>query len=62
MLELSQGGKIPLQVGDSGEKRAWIEDGDEVVFNAWAGEESKRVGFGQLRGKVRSASELRAAE
>lgn len=62
MLELGQGGKVPLKIGDSGEERAWIQDGDEVVFNAWAGEDGAKVGFGQLKGKVRSASELRAAE
>ncbi|BGO92379.1 hypothetical protein NBRC10512_005064 [Rhodotorula toruloides] len=59
MLELSQGGKVPLKIG--GEERRWIEDGDEVVFSAVAGEEGGKVGFGELRGKVLPTSTLRMA-
>lgn len=57
LLEKSQGGKVPFKVGN--EERRWIEDGDEVVFEAVAGEPGKKVGFGQLRGKVLPASKLR---
>lgn len=57
MLEKSQGGKVPVLVG--GEERRWIEDGDEVVFEACAGPPGRKVGFGALRGKVLSAAHLR---
>lgn len=57
MLEKSQGGKVPVKVGN--EERRWIEDGDEVVFEACAGQTGARVGFGALRGKVLPASRLR---
>lgn len=59
MLELSQGGKVPLKIGD--EERRWIEDGDEVVFSAVAGTEGAKVGFGELRGKVLPTSTLKMA-
>ncbi|GAA5865095.1 hypothetical protein JCM3774_002129 [Rhodotorula dairenensis] len=57
MLEKSQGGKVPVHIGE--EERRWIEDGDEVIFEACAGEAGQRVGFGTLRGKVLPASRLR---
>ncbi|GAA5875192.1 hypothetical protein JCM8547_005547 [Rhodosporidiobolus lusitaniae] len=60
MLEMSRGGKEPILVG--GERRGWIEDGDEVVFSACAGREGDVVGFGQLRGKVLPVSNLKKAE
>ncbi|GAA6037997.1 hypothetical protein JCM8097_009532 [Rhodosporidiobolus ruineniae] len=60
MLEMGKGGKSPIRVGE--EERGWIQDGDEVVFSAWAGEEGARVGFGELKGKVLPASNLRLAK
>ncbi|KAK4047483.1 hypothetical protein OIV83_005395 [Microbotryomycetes sp. JL201] len=63
MLELSVGGKQPLLVGPNQEQRRWIEDGDEVVMSAWAGGEGQqKVGFGELRGKIRPAKVLRRAQ
>ncbi|GJN88256.1 hypothetical protein Rhopal_001221-T1 [Rhodotorula paludigena] len=59
LLEMAKGGKEPLEVG--GEQRAWLLDGDEVVFSARAGPEGSGVGFGELRGKVLPASHLQAA-
>lgn len=56
LLELAKGGKEPLEVGR--ERRAWLEDGDEVVFSARAGPEGSGVGFGELRGKVMPAKNL----
>ncbi|SCV74172.1 BQ2448_6604 [Microbotryum intermedium] len=57
MLELSQAGKRPLQVGKY--ERRWIQDGDEVVFTASAGADGAKVGFGELRGKVNPLKTLR---
>lgn len=60
MLELSKGGKEPIEIGS--EQRAWLEDGDEIVMTACTGtEDFKRVGFGELRGKVLPGSGLRRA-
>ncbi|KPV74780.1 uncharacterized protein RHOBADRAFT_44299 [Rhodotorula graminis WP1] len=69
LLELAKGGKEPLELelggggggGAGGERRAWLEDGDEVVFCARAGPQGSGVGFGELRGKVLPVSALRAA-
>ncbi|GAA5854260.1 hypothetical protein JCM9279_005101 [Rhodotorula babjevae] len=62
LLELAKGGKEPLVLGEAGgEQRAWLEDGDEVVFCARAGPQGSGVGFGELRGKVLPVSALRAA-
>lgn len=60
MLELTRGGKEPIDIGSA--KRAWLEDGDEVTLTACTGDEDfKRVGFGELRGRVLPASKLRKA-
>ncbi|GAA5984664.1 hypothetical protein JCM10908_003449 [Rhodotorula pacifica] len=57
MLEKSQGGKVPVKIGNK--ERRWIEDGDQVIFEASAGESGKKVGFGALRGKILPAAQLR---
>ncbi|TDD92117.1 fumarylacetoacetase [Actinomadura rubrisoli] len=50
-IELTWGGKEPIEV--QGEKRAFLEDGDEVVISATApGPFGTRVGFGEVRGRV----------
>jgi fumarylacetoacetase len=52
LAELSKGGSQPLQIG-SDEQRAFLEDGDTVIFRAWcerAGAVS--IGFGELQGRV----------
>ncbi|MEW6279093.1 MAG: fumarylacetoacetase [Candidatus Eremiobacterota bacterium] len=51
LLELSWGGKEPLELPD-GSTRSFLETGDTVTFRAWAGEGSSRVGFGEARGRV----------
>ena len=52
LLELTQGGKQPLSL-PSGETRAFLEDGDEVIergyCEAWG---ARRIGFGEARGKI----------
>ena len=50
-LELSWGGQEPFDVG--GETRTFLEDGDEVVLSATApGPAGKRIGFGEVRGRI----------
>ena len=52
LLEISQGGKQPVQL-ESGEARAFLEDGDEVTLKAWCeAEGAVRIGFGECVGRV----------
>lgn len=53
-LELSWGGQEPLTV--KGEDRSFLLDGDEVVITGTApGANGERVGFGEVRGRIRPA-------
>jgi fumarylacetoacetase len=52
-LELSYNGKKEWEVG--GQKRTFLQDGDEVVLVGYAGE---GVGFGECRGKVKAADKI----
>lgn len=52
LLELTQGGKAPLQL-PGGETRTFLEDGDTVVLRAFcAAPGAVRIGLGQLAGTV----------
>jgi fumarylacetoacetase len=52
LLELSQGGRKPLQL-PGGEERCFLEDGDTVVLRAFcAAPGAVRIGLGQLSGTV----------
>lgn len=52
LLELSQGGKAPLQL-PGGETRSFLEDGDTVALRAFCDAPGAvRIGFGQLAGTV----------
>lgn len=52
MLELSEGGKMPLTL-PSGEKRTFLEDGDTVVMRGYCERPGcARIGFGECRGTV----------
>lgn len=52
LLELSQGGKRPLQL-PGGETRTFLEDGDTVTLRGWAHRAGlPRIGFGQCTGQV----------
>jgi fumarylacetoacetase len=52
LLELSHGGKKPLQL-PNGETRTFLEDGDEVVLRARCERDGFRgIGFGECRGRV----------
>jgi len=58
LLEISAGGKMPL-VLVSGEKRTFLEDGDEVSFSAHAQKPGfATIGFGECRGMVQPALDV----
>lgn len=55
LVELTQGGKQPLQL-PNGESRAFLEDGDSVVLRGWCEKPgAARIGFGECRGTVMPA-------
>jgi len=52
LLEMTWGGKEPIQL-PSGETRAFLEDGDEVILRGYCEREgAARIGFGECRGIV----------
>ena len=52
LLEISHGGKQPIEL-QSGEKRSFLEDGDEVTLRAWCESEGAvRIGLGECVGRV----------
>jgi fumarylacetoacetase len=54
MMELTQGGKSPLAL-PSGETRAFLEDGDEVVQKGYCQlDGAVRIGFGEAAGQIKS--------
>lgn len=58
LLELSQGGKKSIQLGN-GETRTFLEDGDSVIFRGWCERAGRRrIGFGECRGTVLPARPL----
>jgi fumarylacetoacetase len=55
MLELTRRGAEPLEIG--GERRGFLEDGDEVVMRASCARDGPvRIGFGECRGRVEAAT------
>jgi fumarylacetoacetase len=51
LLELTAGGKRPLQLSDS-ETRQFLEDEDRVTLTGWCQGDQYRVGFGEVTGRV----------
>ena len=52
LIELTEGGKTPLQLPD-GEVRTYLEDGDTVTLTGWCEKPgTARIGFGQCVGTV----------
>ena len=51
MLEISWGGKTPIQL-NTGQTRAFIEDGDRVTLRGWAEKDEVRVGFGEVYNRI----------
>ncbi len=58
LLELSQGGKVPLKL-EGGEERRFLEDGDLITIRGWSGKGAGLVGFGECSGKILPASRTR---
>ncbi len=50
LLELSWNGARPLEF--PGARRAFLEDGDSVIFRGWGERDGVRVGFGELRARL----------
>lgn len=57
LLELSWGGKEPLTL-DTGETRAFLEDGDTLTLRGHASGDGYRIGFGDCAGKILPAAAL----
>jgi len=51
MLELSWGGKNPIQL-ESGEERSFIKDFDTIIMKAYCEKNGMRVGFGQVSNQL----------
>jgi fumarylacetoacetase len=52
LLELSARGREPLEL-PGGEKRGFIEDGDEIIFRGFCSKEGyPRIGFGECRAVI----------
>ncbi|KAH7095887.1 hypothetical protein FB567DRAFT_513667 [Paraphoma chrysanthemicola] len=57
-LEQSQGGKEPISL-NAGEKRVFLEDGDEITIRGVCGtDEEALVGFGECVGRIEPAVKL----
>ena len=55
LLERTKRGAEPLEL-PNGERRGFLEDGDEVILRAWCEREGySRIGFGECRGVVEAA-------
>ncbi|MEO9262477.1 MAG: fumarylacetoacetase [Candidatus Baltobacteraceae bacterium] len=52
-IELSWNGATPITL-PGGERRSFLEDGDEVILRGWCREGDLRVGFGCARGRITS--------
>ena len=51
LLEISRGGKEPVEL-ETGERRTFLEDGDEIVLRAWCEGDGVRIGFGECVGRI----------
>jgi fumarylacetoacetase len=57
LLELSKGGREKVAL-PGGEERAFLEDGDEVIFRGWCERAGfTRIGFGECRAVIEKAAE-----
>lgn len=55
-IELSWNGQRPIALPD-GEKRTFLEDGDEITLRGWCERRgARRIGFGTARGRIDSAT------
>jgi fumarylacetoacetase len=51
LLERTWRGTEPLEL-PNGERRTFLEDGDEVILRGWCEKDGVRIGFGECRGVV----------
>ncbi len=57
LLELTQGGKLPLTLGN-GETRTFLQDGDTIILRGYCAQPgARRIGFGECRGTLLAARE-----
>ena len=52
IVELSKGGREPLTLEGTGERRTFLEDGDTVIMKGYAEKDGVRIGFGECRGTI----------
>ncbi|KAB7704062.1 fumarylacetoacetase [Bacillus aerolatus] len=57
MMELAWRGAEPIQLRD-GERRVWLEDGDELAMTGWGQGDGFRIGFGEVTGRILSAQQI----
>jgi len=58
LLEMTRGGQKPITLAN-GEQRAYLADGDEVIFRGFARRDGyATIGFGECRGTVTEAISL----
>lgn len=56
LMELTEGGRLPLALAGDEQRRSLLEDGDTVVLKAWARRPGAvGLGFGECRGTVLAA-------
>jgi fumarylacetoacetase len=55
LLELTHGGAKPLLLAETGETRAYLQDGDTVTFSGYGQGDGFRVGLGHLASSILSA-------
>ena len=56
LLELAWRGTEPIELGN-GEKRVWLEDGDQLTLTGWCQGDGYRIGFGEVTGRILPAFE-----
>jgi fumarylacetoacetase len=55
LIELTWNGERPIELSN-GEKRAFLEDGDEITLRGWCEKPgARRIGFGVARGRIEPA-------
>jgi fumarylacetoacetase len=55
MLELAWRGQRPISL-PGGERRTFLEDGDQITMTGWCQADGYRVGFGQVSGMILSTA------
>jgi fumarylacetoacetase len=55
LIELAWNGQRPIELSD-GERRTFLEDGDEIALRGWCERSgARRIGFGRARGRIEPA-------